>query len=73
MKPLRGGQAEAIQHWIWNAWDEWDRSIQKAVTYHEEDSVEPVTYEVKRVAAPVAFRELRHGLVEETVPHEEGE
>jgi len=71
MKPWRGEQAEAIQHWIWNAWDEWDKSIQKAVTYHEDDLFEPVAYEVKQVPAPVAFRDLRHSLVEETVPHEE--
>ena len=36
MPPWRGGQAPAIQHWIYNAWDEWDRSIRKPVTYHEE-------------------------------------
>lgn len=44
MKPWRGGQAPAIQHWIYNAWDEWDRSIQKAVTYHEDETIDQTAY-----------------------------
>ena len=36
MPAWRGAQAPAIQHWIYNAWDEWDRVIQRPVTYHEE-------------------------------------
>ena len=36
MPPWRGGQAKAIQYWVYNAWDEWNKATREPVTYHEE-------------------------------------
>ena len=33
--PMPHRQAEAIQHHVYDTWDDWDRQTQKPVTYHE--------------------------------------
>jgi hypothetical protein len=38
--PMGPPQAAAIQHHVYDVWDDWNRQTRKPVTYHEEDKVE---------------------------------